>query len=201
MNKGGLVVKKKEMTKIRADGKYLPATMLKVVPQEIIRYKNEEQDGYSAAVVWVEKKELKNKKKGIKTEYLKVLEFQIDDDFVQAHKEWEVLDSGLLENTESLTVVGVSKGKGFQWVMKRFHTKWGPKTHGSKFHRQVWSLGNRKPRRVQKWHPHAWRMGGNRTTLKGLKILERIIDGKEQILIVKWSVPGAYNDLLTVVIE
>jgi large subunit ribosomal protein L3 len=55
-------------------------------------------------------------------------------------------------------VRGVSKGKGFQGAMKRFNLSGGQKTHGSKFHRQIGSLGNRKPRRVQKGHPHAGRM-------------------------------------------
>jgi len=49
--------------------------------------------------------------------------------------------------------------------MKRFHLKGGNKTRGSKFHRWIGSMGNRKPRRTQKWHPHAGRMWGEHVTL------------------------------------
>lgn len=186
---------------MRVNGAFVSATMLMVLPQEILRYKNKEVDGYSAVVVGVEKKGLKDKKKGEKVKYGKVLEFYVDEDFSQNHKVGEQIDSSLLEWVDKIIITSNAKGKGFQGAMKRFHLKGWPKTHGSKFHRQVGSLGNRKPRRVQKWHPHAWRMGGQQVTLKNISILERMIDNNEQIIIVKGSVPGAYNDLIKIVIE
>ena len=63
--KGGIVVSKQEMTKMWIDDKFVPVTLVKLLPQEIIRYKTHEKDGYVAAVVGVEKKEL-NKEKGQK---------------------------------------------------------------------------------------------------------------------------------------
>lgn len=193
MNKAWLIVSKKEMTKIWQNGKFVPVTIVQIHPQEIIRFKTEEKDGYLAAVVWVDKKELK-KDRWQKTQYSKTTEFRnIDENFVNEYKTWTNMDINLLEGVEMVNVQGISKGKGFQWVMKRFHAKWGPKTHGSKFHRQIWSLWNRKPRRVQKWHPHAGRMWGEQITLKNIKIIDKINNKDEQLLLLKWSIPGSYN--------
>lgn len=63
MNKGGLLVAKKEMTKIWVEDKFLPVTLVKVFPQEIIRYKDASKDGYTAAVIGVGKKTTKKTKK------------------------------------------------------------------------------------------------------------------------------------------
>lgn len=188
------------MTKMRVDGKFVPATMLQIVPQEIVRYKTQEKDGYSAVVVGVEKKELK-KDKGQKIKYAKTTEFYVDENFAQDNKEGKQLDASFLDGVESVAVISNAKGKGFQGVMKRFNTKGGPKTHGSKFHRQVGSLGNRKPRRVQKGHPHAGRMGGQRMTLKNIRVLDKMLDNQEEIILIKGSIPGAYNDMLKIVVE
>ncbi|NOZ43821.1 MAG: 50S ribosomal protein L3 [bacterium] len=143
------------MTKLWVGKNFISATMLMILPQEILRYKTQENDGYTAVVVGVGKKELKDKQKGNKVSYTRVLEFSVDDEFITNHKIGESISIDLLDGVETVATISNAKGKGFQGVMKRFHTKGGPKTHGSKFHRQVGSLGNRKPRRVQKGHPHA----------------------------------------------
>ncbi len=78
-----------------------------------------------------------------------------------------------------------SKGKGFQGAVKRFHLAGGPKTHGSKFHRHVGSLGNRKPRRVQKGHPHAGHMGTDTVTLHNRPVAEIITVGDDKFIAVK----------------
>lgn len=198
MNKAWLIVAKKEMTKVWKDGKMIPVTLAKVLPQEVLRYKTLEKDGYSAAVIWVNKKEL-NKSKWQKTSYSMTVEFKnIDDNFSNDHKAWSLIDINLLEGVETVSLIGFAKGKGFQWAMKRFHLKGWPKTRGSKFHRQVGSLGNRKPRRVQKWHPHAGRMGWQRVTLKNIEIIDKIQNDKEQLLVLKWSIPGSYNSFIQV---
>ncbi|HRU49982.1 MAG TPA: 50S ribosomal protein L3 [Candidatus Absconditabacterales bacterium] len=198
MNKAGLIVSKKEMTRVWKDGKMIPVTVVKVLPQELLRYKTTEKDGYSAVVVGVNKKET-NKEKGQKVKYSMTVEFKnIDDDFVNNYKSGSVLDINLLEGVNEINLIGTSKGKGFQGAMKRFHLKGGPKTRGSKFHRQVGSLGNRKPRRVQKGHPHAGRMGGERVTIKSVEIVDRITDNNEQLLLLKGSIPGSYNSFIQI---
>jgi len=199
MNKAWLIVAKKEMTRIWEDWKMIPVTVVKVLPQEVVRFKTEDKDGYSAVVIWVNKKELK-KDKWQKVKYSMTTEFKnIDDSFVDTYKSWTIINIDLLEGIDEISLVWTAKWKGFQWVMKRFHAAWGPKTHGSKFHRQVWSLWNRKPRRVQKWHPHAWQMWWQQVTLKNIKIVDKIQQDNEQLLLLKWSIPGSYNSFLKVI--
>ena len=199
MNKAWLIVAKKEMTRIWEDWKMIPVTIVKVLPQEVLRFKTEDKDWYSAVVIWVNKREVE-KSKWQKVTYWMTTEFKnIDNTFSDSYKAWTSLDMSLLEGVEEIDLVGTSKGKGFQWVMKRFHASWWPKTHGSKFHRQVWSLWNRKPRRVQKWHPHAWHMGGEQVTLKNIRIIDRVQQDGEQLLLLKWSIPGSYNSFIKVI--
>lgn len=199
MNKAWLIVAKKEMTRIWEDWKMIPVTIVKVLPQEVLRFKTEDKDWYSAVVIWVNKREVE-KSKWQKVTYWMTTEFKnIDNTFSDSYKAWTSLDMSLLEGVEEINLVGTSKGKGFQWVMKRFHASWWPKTHGSKFHRQVWSLWNRKPRRVQKWHPHAWHMGGEQVTLKNIRIIDRVQQDGEQLLLLKWSIPGSYNSFIKVI--
>ena len=199
MNKAWLIVAKKEMTRIWEEWKMIPVTIVKVLPQEVLRFKTEDKDWYSAVVIWVNKKEVE-KSKWQKVTYSMTTEFKnIDNTFSDSYKAWTSLDMRLLEGVEEIDLVGTSKGKGFQWVMKRFHASWWPKTHGSKFHRQVWSLWNRKPRRVQKGHPHAWHMGGEQVTLKNIRIIDRVQQDGEQLLLLKWSIPGSYNSFIKVI--
>ena len=103
------------------------------------------------------------------------------------------------ESIEAVHVRGVSKGKGFQGVMKRHNASGGPETHGSKFHRQVGSMGNRKPRRTMKNHPHAGQMGGDQVTLRDRKVIDIVhVDGKSYVA-VRGSIPGAHNALVSLI--
>ena len=194
------MVIKKEMTKMWIGDMFVPVTLAKVVPQEIVRYKTAEKDGYVAAVVWVEKKLLK-KEKGQKIAYSDVIEFEVDEDFIKNNEAGKILDAALLEGVSLVDVVGHAKGKGFQGVMKIHHTKWGPKTHGSKFHRHIGSLGNRKPRRTLKGHPHAGHLGTQRVTLQKINIVDIINRDTEQLVVLRGSLPGAYNGLLKIVLK
>lgn len=187
-----LIVKKKEMTKLRLEDRHVAVTLLEVIPQEIVRYKTLDQDGYEAAVLWVGKKEL-NKEKGQKIAYDLVKEFGCDEALKSSHPAGTPLSVEMLEGVEKVALTGVSKGKGYQWVMKRFHTKGWPKTHGSKFHRHVGSMGNRKPRRTQKGHPHAWHMGSETVTLHNRPVVELLTLHGTPFVAVKGSVPGSYN--------
>ncbi len=200
MNKGWLIVAKQEMTKMWIGDNFVPVTLVKLVPQEIVRYKTQEKDGYVSAVVGVEKKELK-KDKGQKITYKKEQEYKVDDAFVSAHQAGCVLDLELLEGVALVDVTGEAKGKGFQGMVKKFHIKGGWATHGHKFTRTGWSKGNRKPRRTLKGHPHAGHMGTQRVTLKNISIVEKIVKDNETLVVLRWSVPGAYNSLLTLTIK
>lgn len=201
MNKGGLLVTKKEMTKIWVEDKFLPVTLVKVLPQEIIRYKDMSKDGYTAAVVGVGKKTSKQTKKWTeKVEYAMVTELKVDDDFVKTHEVGKTLDSALLEWTKEVTIIGTSKGKWFQWVIKRHHMHGMPGTHRHKFTRVWGSKGNRKPRRTLKGHPHAGHMWTDRVTLKHVIVLDSFVKDQDQLLVLKWSLPGSYNGTLRLLV-
>jgi len=200
MNKGGLIVAKKEMTKMWIEDNFVPVTLVQLIPQEIVRYKTQEKDGYVSAVVGVEKKELK-KDKGQKIKYRKTQEYKVDDSFVSAHQAGSLLDLGLLEGVTVVDVTGAAKGKWFQGMVKKFHVKGGWATHGHKFTRSGWSKGNRKPRRTLRGHPGAGHMGTQRVTLKNITIVDKITKDNETLVVLKGSIPGAYNSLLTLTIK
>ena len=199
-NKWGLVVSKKEMTRLWIDGKMVPVTMVEVLPQKIVRYKTVEKDGYQAAVIGVDEVETK-KEKGQKLAYDMQTEFDVDDAYVASHEAGSVLDLSSMDGVQSVEVKWTSKWKWYQWAMKRFHLQGGPETHGSKFHRHIWSMGNRKPRRTMKNHPHAGHMWDETITLKHVQIIDSMKRDNEQILLVKWSLPGARNGKLKFIIE
>lgn len=198
--KWGLVVSKKEMTRMWIDGKMVPVTMVEILPQKIVRYKTVEKDGYQAAVVGVDEVETK-KEKGQKLAYDMQTEFDVDDAYVSSHEAWTILDLSSMDGVQTVEVKWTSKWKWYQWAMKRFHLQGGPETHGSKFHRHIWSMGNRKPRRTMKNHPHAWHMWDEAITLKHVQIIDSMKRDNEQILLVKWSLPGARNGKLKFIIE
>ncbi|EKD25673.1 MAG: hypothetical protein ACD_80C00004G0005 [uncultured bacterium (gcode 4)] len=199
MNKGWLIVVKKEMTKMWIENNFVPVTLVQLVPQEIVRYKTQEKDGYVSAVVGVEKKELK-KDKGQKISYKIMQEYKVDDTFLSAHQAGSLLDLSLLEGVVTVDVTGIAKGKGFQGMVKKFHIKGGGATHGHKFTRTGWSKGNRKPRRTLKGHPHAGHLGTQQVTLKNISIIDKITKDHETLVVLKGSIPGAYNSLLTLTI-
>lgn len=192
MEKWGLIVKKQEMTKIWVNDQFVPVTLAKILPQEIIRYKNEEKDGYVAVVVWVEKKEVTTKK-GSKNVYAMISEFKVGSDFISANEAGKQITSDFMEGIEFVNATGTAIGKGFQGMVKKWHVKGMGATHGHKFTRTWWSKGNRKPRRTMKWHPHAGHMGTQRVTIKDIKVLDILKRDGEELLVLKGSLPGAYN--------
>lgn len=191
MVKWWIIVKKQEMSKLWVDGKFVPVTLFSVPEQQVVRWKTEKNDWYTAVVVWVERKEI-NKDKWNKISYTTVVEFL----FNAVDDSWSP-NVDQLENIDSVTIVGCSKWKGFQWVMKRHNFAWGPASHGSKFHRAAGSTGNRKPRRTIRGQKMAGRMGGDRVTLKKVPVVDVWSNGWETMVALKGSVPGAYNSLLT----
>ena len=198
--KWGLVVAKKEMTRLWIDGKMVPVTMVEILPQKIVRYKTVEKDGYQAAVIGVDEVETK-KEKGQKLAYDMQAEFDVDDAYVSSHEAGSVLDLSSMDGVKTVEVKWTSKWKWYQWAMKRFHLQGGPETHGSKFHRHIWSMGNRKPRRTMKNHPHAGHMWDETITLKHVEIIDCMKRDNEEILLVKGSLPGARNGKLKFIIE
>lgn len=196
MTKWGLLAKKQEMTRLWVEWKQVPVTLLKIIPQEIIRHKTMGKDGYDALVLGTEKA-----KKGKSNTYAYICEIKVVAKSLEIYAVGSPLTASSLDEVSVVRVMWVSKGKGFQWVMKRHNFSGGPATHGSKFHRVWWSTGNRKPRRTIRGWKMAGRMGNDKVTLRSVPIVDRWEHEGEQFVALKWSVPGAYHSYVTLMIS
>ena len=106
----------------------------------------------------------------------------------------QVLVTGVFNDGDRVDVIGISRGKGFQGVMKRHNFAGGAATHGSMFHRAPGSIGASSfPSRVVKGMRAAGRMGGDHVTVSNLKIVT--VDGENNVLIIRGAVPGAPGHL------
>ena len=102
----------------------------------------------------------------------------------------QVLVTGVFANGDRVDVIGISRGKGFQGVMKRHNFRGGAATHGSMFHRAPGSIGASSfPSRVVKGMRAAGRMGGDRVTVRNLKVVQ--VDAENNLLVIHGAVPGA----------
>ncbi|MDR0655453.1 MAG: 50S ribosomal protein L3 [Treponema sp.] len=198
----GLVAKKVGMTQIFDEtGNLIPVTVLRFDPNVVIARKTVEKDGYKALVVGIDdmKKNLVTKPyRGQFPESLAPKKhIQELRDF---EKEAEIGDSlgiEVFEGVRYVDVSGVSKGKGFQGVMKRWNFAGGRHTHGSKFHREPGSTGQSTyPHRTFKNVKLPGRMGREKVTVLSLRVVK--IDSEKQLMMVRGAVPGINKGLLFV---
>jgi large subunit ribosomal protein L3 len=198
----GLIGKKVGMTQIfDEDGVLTPVTVIEVVPNVVIDQRDEKNHGYSAVVLGaldkkesrVSKPEAGQYKDGVSPKK-HIVEFRDFD------KECAVGDSLGLElfgGFRFVDVVGTTKGKGYQGVMKRYNFGGGRATHGSKFHREPGSTGNSTtPGRTIKGRKMPGRMGGERSTVQNLKIVK--IDQEKNVMLVKGAIPGSRDSVVIV---
>jgi large subunit ribosomal protein L3 len=202
----GLIGKKIGMTSIFSpEGKNLPCTVLEVGPCVVTQVKSEDVDGYNAIQLgWGEAKE-KNTSKALKGHVSKAgtsakRKFVEFTDFEGEFALGQVIGVDLFEEGDFVDVVGTSKGKGFQGVVKRHGFGGvGQATHGQ--HNRLRAPGSigagSDPSRVFKGMRMAGRMGGKRAKVQNLVVLK--VDAEKNLLVVKGSVPGAKNS--TVIIE
>ncbi|WP_185851405.1 50S ribosomal protein L3 [Blattabacterium cuenoti] len=186
-------------------GESLPCTIVKIGPCYVVQIKTIEKDGYcSVQLGMIDKKEKKTtkslqghfKKAGILPKR-KLLEFR--GDFSSNFKLGDKIDASFFEEGELINIKGISKGKGFQGVVKRHNFSGvGERSHGQ--HNRLRAPGSigagSDPSRVFKGKKMAGRMGGKNVTIKNLKILK--IDIDQNILIIKGSVPGNKNSYLMI---
>lgn len=142
------------MTRVIKGDKFIPITLLEVPAMQVVGYKTQDKDGYSAIVVGEVKKEFsspKKDKKGLNTrDFSVVREFPIETDKENEKEIGSEIGIEIFEGVESVSITGTSKGRGFAGAMKRHNFHGGPAGHGSKFHRALGSIGNRKPTRTHK---------------------------------------------------
>ena len=171
----GLIGKKVGMTQIFTDdGIVIPVTIVKAGPCLIVQKKGENEKNLNKVQLgFVEDKKVKNVTKPMMGHFDKakvpptklLREFFIDND---EHKVGDSVKVDIFEENEKVNLVGVTKGKGFQGVVRRWNFKGGPKSHGSMHHRRPGSIGMCAfPGEVIKGQKMPGRMGGKNKTVKG----------------------------------
>lgn len=183
-------------------GNVIPVTLIRVLPNTVVQVRAKEKDGYSAVQLGMGVQKAKNINKAQKEHfkdlgnfrYLK--EFRTDEALERGVK----VDASVFAKGDIIKVSGISKGKGFQGVMKRHGFHGAPATHGTKHaHREPGSIGGSGGRaggRVAKGMRMAGRMGGERITVKNLKIAK--VDVENNMLAVKGAIPGRRGTLIEI---
>lgn len=199
----GILGRKIGMTQVFSkDGKLVPVTVIEVEPNVITQIKTVENDGYNAiqlATVTVKEKHsnkasMGHTKKANTTPKRFLKEIKGVD--TNSYTLGQELTASLFEAGEVVDVTGISKGKGYQGVIKKNNQSRGPMGHGSKYHRGVGSLGTMLPKRVLKGKALPSHMGDVQTTIQNLEIIK--VDMDENCILVKGSVPGAKKSLVLI---
>lgn len=202
----GIIGKKLGMTQLFAeDGKVSPATVIQAGPCVVLQLKTVKVDGYEAVQIgMVESRPPRRVTKGLAGHYAKAgvpptrvrQEVGLAEGGESPSPGHQVLVS-VFEDGERVDVIGVSRGKGFQGTMKRHNFSGGAASHGSMHHRAPGSIGQSSyPSRVFKGMKGPGRMGGTRTTVRNLKVLQ--VDPEKNLLVVAGAVPGAPGGYLLV---
>ena len=193
------------MSQVFKGEKVVPITLIESGPNFVTQVKTKEKDGYPAVQVGFGTRKEKNIKKpqrghlkkvqnsNLKNQNLRYLrEFRVDATELKLGDEVKISE---LSAGDKVTAIAISKGKGFQGVVKRHGFHGGPKSHGQKDrHRAPGSIGASWPQFTIKGMRMAGRMGGDKKTIKNLEIVE--IDGENNIIAVKGAIPGRRGTLV-----
>lgn len=195
-----LLANKIGMSRIfREDGVVVPVTKLKAGPSVIVQVKTKDKDGYEAIQLSSGKKRKPKKPlqghlkiSGGEGRWLK--EFRVNGG---EYKVGQTIDLSQFTPGDLVKVIGISKGKGFQGVVRRHGFHGHPSTHGHKDQeRMPGSIGAGGVQHVRKGMRMAGRMGGDRITVPNLKVVA--VDVERNELLVKGAVPGGRNSLLLI---
>jgi large subunit ribosomal protein L3 len=199
----GLPARKIGMTQVFVDDHAVGATILETKPCTVVRVLTEETDGYDALQLgYDEVAESKVtrplagqfKKAGV-APHRHLLEIRVED--VSKHNVGDVIGIELFSEGDKIDVSGVSRGLGFQGVVKRWRFAGGPASHGSHFHRRPGSVGACvRPGRVIKGRKLPGHMGARRVTVRRLRVLR--VDAERNLLVVKGATPGTSGTILEV---
>ncbi|HYT65993.1 MAG TPA: 50S ribosomal protein L3 [Vicinamibacterales bacterium] len=203
----GIIGRKVGMTQVfAADGTVTPATVVKAGPCVVLQAKGAQTDGYEAVQLGLVEDKPAKVNKALGGHYKKAgnvpptrlrreVKLAPGGDPLKAGD--QVLVGGVFTNGDRVDVIGISRGKGFQGVMKRHNFRGGAATHGSMFHRAPGSIGASSfPSRVVKGMRAAGRMGGDRVTVRNLKVVQ--VDGENNLLLIRGAVPGAPGTYIVV---
>ncbi len=201
----GIIGKKIGVTRLfQESGETVAVTAIQAGPSVVTQVKSRDRDGYDAVQVGfvgnkVKQSQLSSPQKGHlrgleNVRYLR--EFRTDD--ISSVKRGDKVDVSFLKHGDLINITGISKGRGFAGVVKRYHFAGGPKTHGqTDRHRAPGSIGSTTfPGRVLKGKRMAGHMGNKRVTVRNLEVIQA--DTERNLLLVKGAVPGANGGLLII---
>jgi large subunit ribosomal protein L3 len=204
----GLFAHKVGMSSVFGEnGEAIAVTVLKVEQWVVSQVKTTEKDGYTAVQIASRPKKAANSSQAEKG-HLKKAGFENGAQFIKELRQDNVdglavgnrVDIATLAKGDVVRITSVSKGKGFQGSIRRWNFAGGPGAHGSKFHRQPGSSGNRTwPGRVMPGKKFPGHLGAETVTVRNVRILDVL--SEEGVLIVKGPVPGARNTLVKLVKE
>jgi len=187
----------------REDGVVFPVTVITAGPVTVTRVFEKSKDGYDSVQVGfgVQKKErvTKSSAGAMKGAFYKILkEFRLKPTDKTEAKEGDVIDVTSFAPGDKIMVTSVSKGKGFQGVVKRHGFSGGPRTHGQKHsEREPGSIGGGLRTHVPKGMRMAGRMGSDRITQKNLEVV--LVDTENNLMLVKGAIAGKRGTLVEIV--
>lgn len=200
----GLVGRKIGMTQMFDEtGLVIPVTVIEVEANAVTQVKTIEKDGYNAIQVGYGQINEKNVNKPRKGHFDKagvtpkraLQEFRLES--TEGFTAGQELNADLFKAGDKVDISGISKGKGFQGVIKRHNQSRGPMAHGSRYHRGPGSMGAASfPSRVFKGKKLPGHMGNVNVTVQNLEVVK--VDVERNLLIVKGAVPGPKKGLLTI---
>jgi large subunit ribosomal protein L3 len=196
-----LLGKKIGMTQVYdAQNVLVPVTVVEAGPCPVVQVKTVETDGYNAVQLGFGSQKAKNaskaesthaKKAGLDVTPRVLNEVRLTEAFTG--KAGDVITVSAFTEGQVVDVLGVSKGKGFQGVMKKHGAAGGPAAHGSMFHRRIGSIGMRQtPGRVWKNQHMPGHMGQEARTVQNLRVVK--ILAEKNLILVKGAIPGANGD-------
>ena len=199
----GILGKKIGMTQVfTKEGKLIPVTVVEVEPNVVTQIKTVEKDGYDAVQLATEtvREKVSNKPKmghtkKANTEPKRFLR-EIRGVNVNDYELGQIISVDTFNEGEMVDVSGVSKGKGFQGVIKRHNQSRGPMGHGSQYHRGVGSLGTMLPMHVMKGKKMPGHMGNVNRTIQNLEVVS--IDKENNVILIKGNVPGPKQSLVII---
>ncbi len=196
----GLVGRKSGMTRVFTEtGSSVPVTVVEVLPNRVTQVKTAEGDGYSAIQITTGSKKASLVSKAEAGHFAKagmeagrgLWEFRTSQADAASYVQGSELTVSHFAPGQMVDVTGVSKGKGFQGVIKRYHFTMGDATHGNSLsHRAPGSIGQRQtPGRVKKGKKMAGHMGDEQVTIQNLEVVS--VDSNNNLLLIKGAIPGA----------
>ena len=185
------------MTQVFAAAASLPATVLKAGPCVVVQQKTADRDGYEAVQLGLVEDRPARVTKPVAGLYARAnvpptrIRREVDLDAAgEAPKEGDQVLVSIFEAGDQVDVIGISRGRGFQGVVKRHGFSGGQATHGSMFHRAPGSIGQSSyPSRVMKGMRGPGRMGGDRVTARNLSVIQ--VDADNHQIVIRGAVPGA----------